>query len=83
MTSLCLTHSLEPLNAVTIQYSGITPFTEQITKQFTGHTFGGILDLYVRYDEHAQLYDLSDTLWHASPHKITDGLDEHGSHIPQ
>ena len=83
MTSLRLIHSLELLNAVTIQYSGITPFTEQITKQFTGHACGGILDLYVRYDEHAQLYDLSDTLQHASPHKITDGLDEHGSHIPQ
>ena len=49
--SLHLVHSLEPLNAITIQHSGITPFTEQITEQFSGHTCGGILDLYVGYDE--------------------------------
>ena len=45
MTSLRLIHSLEPLNAVTIQHSGVTPFTEQIAEQFTGRTCGGILDL--------------------------------------
>ena len=44
-------HSLEPLNAITIQHSGITPFTEQIAKQFAGRACGGMLDLYVRYDE--------------------------------
>ena len=81
--SLRLVHSLEPLNAVTIQHSGVTPFTEHIAEQFASHACGGILNLYVGYDEHTRLYNLSDTLWHASPHKITDGLDEHGSHIPQ
>ena len=50
--SLRLIHSLKPLNVVTIQHSGVTPFTEHITEQFTGHTCGGILDLYVGYDEH-------------------------------
>ena len=80
--SLRLIHSLEPLNTVTIQHSGIMPFTEQIAEQFTGCTCGGILNLYVGYDEHMQLYDLSDTLWHALSHKITDGMDECGSHIP-
>ena len=29
-------HSLEPLNTVTIQHSGVTPFTKQIAEQFTG-----------------------------------------------
>ena len=38
-------HSLEPLNAVTIQHSSVTPFTEQIAEQFTGHACSGMLDL--------------------------------------
>ena len=46
-------HSLEPLNAVTIQHSGVTPFTEQITEQFAGRSCGGMLDLYVGYNERA------------------------------
>ncbi|THH10096.1 hypothetical protein EW146_g8480 [Bondarzewia mesenterica] len=49
--SLRLIHSLEPLNAVTIQHSGIPPYTDQITEQFAGHTCGGMLDLYIGYDE--------------------------------
>ena len=49
--SLRPVHSLEPLNAITIQHSGVTPFTEQIAKQFTGRACGRILDLYVGYDE--------------------------------
>ena len=80
-TSLRLVHSLEPLNAVTIQHSGVTPFTEHIAEQFAGRACGGILDLYVGYDERAQLYNLSDTLWSASSYKITNGMDECGSHI--
>ena len=52
-TSLRLVHSLEPLNAVTIQHSGVTPFTEHIAEHFTSRACGGILDLYVGYDEHA------------------------------
>ena len=50
--SLHPVNSLEPLNAITIQHSGITPFTKQITKQFTGCACGGLLDLYVGYDKH-------------------------------
>ena len=45
-------HSLA-LNAITIQHSGITPFTEQITEQFAGRACRGMLDLYVGYDERA------------------------------
>ena len=44
-------HSLEPLNAVTIQHSGVTPFTEQIAEQFAGHACRGMLNLYVGYDK--------------------------------
>ena len=48
---LRIVHSLEPLNAVTIQHSGIQPFTEQLAEHFAGQSCGGILDLYVGYDE--------------------------------
>ncbi|VDC04048.1 unnamed protein product [Peniophora sp. CBMAI 1063] len=49
--SLRLVHSLEPLNKVTIAHSGVPPFTEQIAEQFAGRACGGVLDLYVGYDE--------------------------------
>lgn len=50
-TKLHIVHSLEPLNAVTIQHSGVPPYTDQIAEQFAGRACGGILDLYVGYDE--------------------------------
>jgi hypothetical protein len=49
--SLRIVHSLEPLNKVTIKHAGVTPFTDQIGEHFAGHTCGGMLDLYVGYDE--------------------------------
>ena len=49
--TLCIVHSLEPLNAVTIQHSGVPPYTDQLTEHFAGRACGGILDLYVGYDE--------------------------------
>ena len=52
-TSLRIVHSLEPLNAVTIAHSGVPPHTEHIAEQFAGRACGGILDLYVGYDERA------------------------------
>ncbi|ETW82045.1 hypothetical protein HETIRDRAFT_246812, partial [Heterobasidion irregulare TC 32-1] len=36
---------------VTIQHSGVPPYTDQIAEQFAGRACGGILDLYVGYDE--------------------------------
>ncbi|KAF7344735.1 DNA/RNA polymerase [Mycena venus] len=50
-TSLRIVHALEPLNAVTIQHSGVTPFTDQIAEHFAGRACGAMLDLYVGYDE--------------------------------
>ena len=44
-------HSLEPLNAVTIQHSGVTPIPEHLAEQFGGRACGGLLDLYIGYDE--------------------------------
>lgn len=50
-SSLRLVHSLEPLNAVMIQHSGVPPHTEQIAEHFAGLSCGAMLDLYVGYDE--------------------------------
>jgi hypothetical protein len=52
-SSLHIVQSLEPLNAVTIAHSGATPFTEQLVEKFAGRACGGMLDLYVGYNERA------------------------------
>jgi Integrase zinc binding domain/RNase H-like domain found in reverse transcriptase len=49
--SLRPVHSLEPLNKVTIQHSGVVPIPEHLAEQFGGRSCGGMLDLYVAYDE--------------------------------
>lgn len=51
--SLRIVQSLEPLNKVTIQHSGVPPFTEQIIDHFCGRACGSMMDLYVGYDERA------------------------------
>ena len=51
--SLRIVQSLEPLNAVTIQQSGVPPFTDQLAEHFAGRACGTILDLFVGYDERA------------------------------
>ena len=50
---LCMVHILEPLNAITIQHSRVTPFTEEIAKQFASRACGGMLNLNIGYDEYA------------------------------
>jgi hypothetical protein len=50
-SSLQLVHSLEPLNAVTIAHSGMSPATEDLAAKFAGRSIGGTLDLYVGYNE--------------------------------
>src|ERR1700726_2423104 len=49
--SLRPVHSLEPLNKVTIQHSGVIPTPEHLAEQFGGRACGAMLDLYVGYDE--------------------------------
>ena len=51
--SLRMVHSLEPLNKVTIQHSGVPPFTEQVAEHFAGRSCGSMMDLFVGYDERA------------------------------
>jgi hypothetical protein len=52
-SSLRIVQSLEPLNTITIAYSGVPPFTEQVAEQFAGCACCAMLDLFVGYDEHA------------------------------
>ena len=49
--SLRLVHSLEALNRVTIQHSGIPPGTAEIASSFSGRACLGMLDIWVGYDE--------------------------------
>jgi hypothetical protein len=49
--SLRPVHSLESLNKVTIQHSGVPPFPEHVAEQFAGRSCGAMLDLFVGYDE--------------------------------
>ena len=49
--SLRLVHSLEPLNKVTIQHSGIPPATAEVARDFCSRACGATFDLYVGYDE--------------------------------
>jgi hypothetical protein len=55
--SVCLVHTLEPLNAVTIAHSGIPPATEELANHFAGQACGAVLDLYFGYDHR----DLAET----------------------
>ena len=52
-TSLRIVQSLEPLNEVTIQHSGVLPHTEPLAEHFAARACGSVLDLYVGYDERA------------------------------
>lgn len=65
--SLRLVHSLEPLNAVTIQHSGVPPHTDQLAEHFSGRPCGGILDLYVGYDERGLSDDSRDLTTFQTP----------------
>ena len=46
-----IVHSLEPLNRITIQHSGVPPIPDDLAEQFAGRACGTTLDLYVGYDE--------------------------------
>ena len=45
-----IVHSLEPLNAVTIQHSGLPPATEVLAEHFAGRSVTALLDLFVGFD---------------------------------
>ncbi|ESK80968.1 polyprotein [Moniliophthora roreri MCA 2997] len=59
---LHIVHSLELLNAVTIQHSGIPPATYELANHFAGRACGGTLDLFMGYNErkiHPSSWDLT------------------------
>jgi hypothetical protein len=66
-TSLCIVHSLKPLNQVTIKHAGVTPFTDQIGEHFTGRACGGMLDLYIGYGKHSLAETCRDLTTFQSP----------------
>ena len=66
--SLRIVHSLELLNQVTIKHTGVIPFTDQIGKHFAGHACGGMLDLYVGYDERGLAESSRDLTTFQSPY---------------
>ena len=51
--SLCIVQSLELLNEITIQHSGMLPFLEQLVEHFAARVCGSMLDLYIGYNEQA------------------------------
>lgn len=48
--SLRPVHSLEELNRVTIQHSGVPPIPDELAETFGGRVCGAVLDLFVGYD---------------------------------
>jgi hypothetical protein len=48
---LHIVQSLEPLNQVTIQHSGVPPYTEQVAENFSNRVCNSMMDLFVGYDE--------------------------------
>ena len=65
--SLRLVYSLEPLNEVTIAHSGVPLATETLAAQFAGQVCGGMLDLYVGYDEWTLSEDSRDLTMFQTP----------------
>ena len=49
--SLCLVHSLEPLNAVTIRNAAMPPYTDVVAEDFTARSIYTTLNLYVSFDQ--------------------------------
>jgi hypothetical protein len=60
-------HSLEPLNRVTIQHSGVPPIPEHLAETFGGRACGGILDLFVGYDNRPLAEDSRDMTTFQTP----------------
>ena len=56
--SLCLVHSLEPLNTVTVRNAAMPPYTDIVAKDFAGRSIYMTLDLYVSFDQR-QLHECS------------------------
>ena len=60
-------HSLEPLNRITIQHSGVVPIPEHLAEQFGGRACHGMLDLFVAFDERKVAESLCDLTTFQTP----------------
>ena len=49
--SLCLVHSLKPLNAITIKNAAMPPYTDVVAEDFAGCSIYTTLNLYVSFDQ--------------------------------
>jgi len=65
--SLCIVHSLKPLNRVTIAHSGLPLATEELVMHFAGRACRGILDLYIEYDKRVLAEHLRDLTMFQTP----------------
>jgi hypothetical protein len=65
--SLHTVHSLEPLNKVTIQHSGVVLIPEHIAEWFGRHVCGGMLNLYVAFNERKVAESLRDLTTFQTP----------------
>ena len=68
--SLWIVHSLEPLNQVTIKHAGVTPLTNQIGEHFAGCACGGMLNLYIGYDERGLVESSCNLTTFQSPFRV-------------
>ena len=72
--SLCLVHSLQPLNAVTIQDLSTPPFVEHLAESFAGYAVYSMMDLFTGYDQcslHPDSRDLTTFNSPLGPHRLT------------
>ena len=60
-------HDLQPLNAITIRDSSISPFVEHFAKSFAGYTASGMMNLFARYDQHPLHLESRDLITFNSP----------------
>ena len=49
--ALRIIHSLEPLNKITIQHSGVLPISDHMAEQFARRFCGSTMDLYIGYNK--------------------------------
>ena len=76
--ALRLVHSLEPLNKVTIQHSGVVPIPEHLAEQFGGRSCGGMLDLFVAFDERKVAESSRDL----TTYRLVHSLSNNNRHSP-
>ena len=68
--SLRPVHSLEELNRVTIQHSGVPPMPDELAETFGGRPCGAALDLFVGYDNRDLDEDSRDYTTFQSPYGL-------------